>query len=646
MTTVPPRPRGPSRDECKGLQVDSQHFRLALPGGVSPIRDLVPLLFVSSAVVWALLWSRGEEHSALVQSVCAATAVIWVISRRSPESTSGSQRGHIRAAMWVIAGAVLLRLLLLHFLPPPNQTGFEELQTGGIAYRISRDHVLPLEFRFTNLAASAGFLLGGERLRALRAPFVVFGLMTLALLVATLRRLGAGWPATVATSLIAASLRWLVIANVADELFASVWIAAAIAWCLVLAEEKPDESERWAALAGMFSGMLMFEYTSYRVFILLATAWLTFRLFHPGPNLTKPRLPALASFLVAAAAVSAPMLADILHHPNDTIFFEAFRRHGGERTSVLSAAALEHIRDYAKALAGGLSPASLYLTQPDEPAIPPLVGILFMGALLSAATCRKQRILQAFAATTALAVLAAALTANNVEPGRLSPLLFLILVLLGVFFDRLGRAPEMVLAAIRASRSRGLSIRSPRWPGDLAGATSTGSAPTSGWPRLLSWSFVVPIAVVVSGLNTASIIKMASDKAVLGQYCSDDYATAYWLGREAHQGQDIVLITPDSGGGWLTDTDMIWLYGPKHVAIHGYGTWPPPDVIPAGALVVLGVRGRSLSNVELGQMGRLAALLGAPEALRLHDNAAQNRSVAIFEVPTARPGGRDSAKRP
>ena len=589
------------------------------------------LLLVVTAIAVADRWEQHPDRAIAVQAVCLAAAVIWAASRACPRSAAPQRRDERIAILILLCVAVLLRLVLLRWLPPTNQTGFEELQTGGIAHKMLATGNLPLEFRFTNLFATLGFFLGGETVGALRAPFVALGVVALAVLVLTLRDLGVGWSATIVTCLTAATLRWLVIGTVADELFASLWIAGAIVWCLVRSERHLDQSARWAALTGILSGMLMFEYTSYRVMILLSGAWFLWRALQTSSGHRRTRVQAFVAFVVAFAAMSAPMLVDVVHHPGSTVFFEAFRRHGGERGEMLSPNALDHVKQYTMALAGGLSSADQLLTPGGEPVVPPLIGLLVIGGAAVAAI-RRRPIVRALVATAVFTIVTASLSANNIAIGRMFPLLPLAMVMLGVSLQDGRRLLAAAWARVK--------------PG---GYSNAGSSP-SDWHAGHSWHrwkvevneplFDPPrvvfagLALTIVALNVAATQRMASNISVLLEYCNGDYATAYWIGKDARLGQTVVLVTPDTGQSWQTDNDAMWLYARKNVTIRGHGRWPQRETIPPGVLLVVGVRGRTLLDEELRPLEEIAKAAGVSAAIRLHENAAKHCSVASVELPS------------
>jgi len=379
----------------------------------------------------------------------------------------------------------------------------------------------------------------------------------------------------------------------------------------------------------------MFEYTSYRVMVVLAAVWFLWVSLRPAAGRRPPNLAPFMAFLVGCLATALPVFVDITHNQGDAIFFEAFRRHGAERREPLSAATIQHITRYGAALFGARSSAGPSLAPPGEPAVPPLAGFLFGAATVSAAFSRR-RLLRALAVTVVLTAVAAALTANNALPGRLSPLLVLLLVMVGALLDQGSRLGGSAWA--RWSPRFG---RHSHPPGEEVGrATSGRFAPMRpGTPELLLGPvpFVLgALAVVIVTLNALAVRRMANAREVIRDYCKDDYATAYWIGRLARLGQTVVVVTPDTGEGWLPKTDMNWLFASKNPTIRGFGSFPPAESLPDGALVVVGVRGRSLEDSEIRPLERLATALRVGR-VQLHENAAHSVSVASIELPPKGP---------
>ena len=123
-------------------------------------------------------------------------------------------------------------------------------------------------------------------------------------------------------------MRFLVIASgSADELFAGLPFLAAFLFGLIQSETSEKYQSFWAALAGAFAGILMFEYTSYRMTVGLGGAWLLWKCFFNGKAAKKTAGSAswfnLISFVISLILVALPTIVQTIREPNSSIFFEA-----------------------------------------------------------------------------------------------------------------------------------------------------------------------------------------------------------------------------------------------------------------------------------------------------------------------------------
>jgi len=574
---------------------------------VRRLSTLLPrrILFPGSLIYGLLLVTLHEygmsRRTIAVQLLCVAAALFWVMTRRAGDRRQIQRRwSSVALVLAFCALALGLRVYLLTFLPPSNQTGFEEMETGGLSYRILRTGMLPLEFRYTNCLGAIGFLFGGETLWALRAPFKLASCVALLLLMLCLRDLKVGWLPTGLIVVMAASLRWLVIGNVADELFAGLPLTAAVIVCVVRSEQSADRAPFWASLAGLFSGVLMYEYSSFRVMIVFAGGWYLWRTFTSlREERNVPRIRLLSSFSVPLLLVSLPLLVDVFLNPGKDPLFEAFRRHGGERSTPLAGQSLDYMKQYTLALAGRVVPTSLWLTRESDPIVPPVIGGLFGCAFLLGLVRPRQAIERGFALATVILIVTASVTANDLKVGRLLPAVLVLCVLSGLLLERLAQ-----------------------WLRALPG--HTGSA--------LELSLFVAGAFTVVAINSQGVRAMAVDPMSLQEYANDDYATAFHAAHVAAADQALLIWKPDTHGKPWELRGMQWLFAPKRLTVRVTGRLPAWQQIAAGTLVVVGVRNHDVPPSALEELRAVAKNTGSLSSFRQYRNAAGDRSVASICV--------------
>ncbi len=554
------------------------------------------------------------ERTMAVQLLCLAAALLWVATRRSGVRRHARwQRGSVAVFLALAAMALGLRFYLLTFLPPSNQTGFEEMETGRLSWAILRTGVLPLEFRYTTCLGALGFRLGGVTLEALRAPFELTAGFVPVLLILCLRDLRVGWLPTGLVVITAASLRWLVIGSVADELFSGLPLVAAVVFCIVRSERSAEGAPGWASLAGLISGLLMYEYPSFRVTIGFAWAWYLWKGVEASRGgRSGPARRLLSSFSVPLLLVSLPLLVEVALNPEREPFFEAFRRHGGERPALLAAQSLEHVIQYASALAGRVVPTTLWLTRLNEPVVPPMIGGLFLAAFLLSMVRPRHPVERGLVLTIFALVVSASLTANDLKVGRLLPAVFPLLVMSGLLLERLTRWLRRMGSARKTPEEKPIRPRL-RGPATELVLFSAGA-----------------LSIVLS--NVRGVREMAVDPFSLQEFANDDYATACSVAHAAREGQSVLICKPDTRGQRWELGDMRWVFASKRLQARVSGRLPDRESIAAGTLVLVGVRGRALPAEGLEELRTLAERTGSLSSLRRYRNAAGNLSAASICV--------------
>jgi hypothetical protein len=528
----------------------------------------------------------GQIVSTLATLVIAALAINWTSNRKPAEGQPDSY-GWIRPInlAWLgLLAIIVLQALLVTHLPYESQTGFEELQTGGIAYRILNQGQLDIEFRFTNLIAALGFATGGYTLDAMRTPFRFAGAVSLCLAALTLRRLQIRWLPTLAAVLILGTLRMLVIGSgTADELFAGVLFLLGLIYCVACFETSTEQPLFWSCAVGCMAGMLLFEYTSYRAGILFAFGWIILRAIWPAPAHT-PRTIRYAPvfFLLAMLAFAAPTIIQTVINPNDSIMLEGFRRHSAERPPLPEYIPqfMNGLQQYSLAVIGLPSEANgLLYALNKEPLMPIPVGILLVIGL-TAGLLRPARSLGRGLAVTIIAmVLIVALSTNNLNIGRLTPAIVLLILLSGLALHSLIEGIDMrILAWLHTS-----------------GARKQRAKQKSGTQRrnVILMLIAQPIQITVCGLclficfaNIAAIDRFAKSVQLRREYSNDAYVTCREAGRLARPNQTVVLYFVEVPGG-CTGPDTVWLIPPQ-IVMQSVTQLPTLGEILPNSLVAIG----------------------------------------------------------
>jgi hypothetical protein len=234
-------------------------------------------------------------------------------------------RGDGLAWLSIAVVAVIYRVWRFADYPPAGMLGFEEFQTGGLAYDVLRDWwAVPIEFPLTNLLPAVSFRIFGLSVNALRFPFLVSSSLAPLFLYAALRRVIAP-PAAWGAALLLAANRWAACAaRFADEIFFAIVVVAAAAWLFVRALQEEDHVSVWAF--ALVSGDLFYAYTGYRVMPVIALAGAVG--FAWGRRATLPA--GTFGRFVLLAAVWAVILspgAVIGEMSGTPLFFEALQRH-------------------------------------------------------------------------------------------------------------------------------------------------------------------------------------------------------------------------------------------------------------------------------------------------------------------------------
>jgi hypothetical protein len=605
--------------------------------------------------IYAYKNSDSGESTIFVQEVCFFLALMWLLINSKKILLTLRQvdlsQFKFHPAWLLIFLAMVLRFYSYSIFPPENQTGFEEIQTGEIASNILATRFLPIEFRFTNLTAVLGLVMknGSEgALSALRSAFHITGLIGFILLILCLRSLKVDWIPILIISFIAATMRFLVIGSgVADELFASIPILTGLMFFMIKSDTGVNKPF-WLAAAGIFSGILMYEYTSYRVLVVLFGFWLLIKCIFNSKNIknysSSSAFLNLLSFLIPLYLISLPTVVQAIRYPDSSVFFEAFTRHGIERSSIFSQQFIFDLTNQFFGLTGQPAAVSAYYTPVGEPVILPAVGWLFGISFLFSLFFMGRGIPRLLAATVLLTVIGASFLANNLNIGRMAPTIPILLILSGIFLDwlyrnlykwlevfRLGREitlfiPTRILAEQNTSSelfNQDLLERKEYALGYYRKITVNLFKISHNATKVLAFLFFVFVISQVTLANLDSLNRMAKDPQVINEYINDDYSVCSFIGANSILSQRIYIYSPDGVDYCTANLADGWYYGNKQPEIqHLSGSLISTSMLIPGDMVIMASRNRALTSEEISQFIKLGTAADSLSSLQFSKNLA------------------------
>lgn len=663
FNSAPAEPEAESvgcKAEDKGQNLPVRTNSPLFPGKKNPFNSLrrdvrlylVGTLFAGGAGYYVYFQSSLEKFTVFSHGISLLLAFIWLILVHDNIPAAWSRINwreiRIHPAWAIVFFALMLRYYSYSIFPPLDQTGFEELEAGEIANNYLVTGSIPIGFRFTTLLAAIGLSSDSAlRLFALRFPFQVLGVVSLVLLVLSLRSLKVSWAPTLLVAFIAATMRFLVIATaVADELFFGMSILTASLLFLIKSEGSKNNQPFWLSAAGAFSGILMYEYTSYRVFIIVTVFWLLWK-YVAGKDGNRSLAGFNAfSFLLPLALVALPMFAHTLRHPFASELSEAFVRHAAGRSTFLPDTGLYHLWHQARALTGWTAELSSFYTPVGEPLLLPPVGWLFGISLLYALFLAGRGFPKLLGINVLLTMAGASFFANNLNIGRMAPTFPMLLVLSGIFLEQtynkitrwmngIGYEKDIALVAPRFTWTRrNSSAESPLiWMNTI---DNPDPAPSYSRQVIINVKklggylinalallvFLALIAGVTLG-NIESLRRMSQNPLVINEYANDDYSVCAHIGRFATHGQRVFIYSPFGYALCSPKASERWYVGDKQLEVrHISGEFILPASLSPGDMVVYGVSNAGLTGDEISKLADLATAAGSLDSLRFSENIA------------------------
>lgn len=266
---------------------------------------VVVTLLWASVVLEFGLGGRSLHDTFIIASALALTAALLV--PRQP-STLPLTRSDLALVALLSAVGLLARVLYFDIYPPATGQLWEEAQLAKIAVDSIRHGSLDSYFPIPNLLAESAYRLFDVSLTTLRLPFLAAGIAAVPVFFFAARALGVATIAyAAATALFACSAYLAASSRIAFEPQSPMLtMCAALAACLAAARQ-PDAGRM--AQAGFFSGLLMIEYTCYKIYPPLLFTMLVHAIaIHPVRIPIAVALARLGVFAAFAVAAMAPIL--------------------------------------------------------------------------------------------------------------------------------------------------------------------------------------------------------------------------------------------------------------------------------------------------------------------------------------------------
>ncbi len=419
------------------------------------------------AVLWLQLagWLSYREAFTVNLLLLAALALAMALldgSLRRPRPLLRSRRQLALFAL-LVAGGLVMRTACWTRYPPADGQLWEEAQMATLAQDSLLHHGLDSFFPLPDLIAESGIAVVGSSLTAVRIPFLLLGIASVALFFAAARlALRDFFAAFFAGGLFAASAMLAGSSRIALETMSPIFTV-----CLALAAVFYARGARGAgtgAIAGIASGLLLTEYDAYRIVPVFLFLFLLAAAFQDcprplpvetGAEFHWRRFAPLLTFGLFTAAVIIPQSLVDPEHP---LFWltDAYARHGhalAEQHAALSwFALLAEQAGKVRTTAG-----FLFLQGNSNDVLPETMGVLelFTGvaatlALLYCGLRARHDALKLFliASVTSIVVLGGILVGNPARY-RMLPAVPLALLATGVpVDDLLGRLGSRRRAAI------------------------------------------------------------------------------------------------------------------------------------------------------------------------------------------------------
>ncbi len=568
----------------------------------------------------------------------------------SQDARKNEDQYQIHPGWLLVLLAIILRVLAYQFLPPPNQTGFEEVEQGANAFQIINNHFLQVEFRFTNILATLGMASGlGYSLETLRLPFKAMGIIGLIFIVLTLRKLKISWVPILILTFITATLRIFVIfSGTAFELFAGIPMVTIFLYLIIRAEDETSQERGiWYGLAGLTAGILMFEFVAYRILPFLFFCWLVFYAIRKSSSAqSEPRDKRwfyLLLFIIPLYLVALPTFAQTVTNPAGSTFLEAYFRHRGERPAIIAPNAIFLLQNLIQGSFGFPSAESALTSIPLDPIVLPVVGWLFSISLVYNLVFPISKFSRPLAISVILTILLGGLFANDFRIGRMGPNFPVMTILAGFMLNELYLKLQNWIRWL-ATRRQIFTVILPEnqpllleRPHNASGEDSTDQEMNDADAsqrviidvtrmvhrsiQIIAHLVIISAVLAVVVANFQSIYQMSRDPGSLNEYANDDYFVCSFIGSVAKAGQRVVIVSFDHGGFCSDNPAAGWYFQDKKpIVIHAEDQASAVNSLMPGDLLAFATRNRPFTKEETDQFIKIATDLNSITSIQFGKN--------------------------
>ncbi len=532
-----------SRGPARALRPDRRSFVL--------IFAALSLALTAAAAVEQ--WRRpGDVLRVLVRivlpSVLAGGAAAALAERRRASYPVAPHDVLPRTAVFalsiiVVAGGATIRIWGFADFPPPEGTGYEEQEIGGVAGEILRVGHQPPEHWLPAWAVTAGFRVFGASIPSMRAPFVLVSALSPLLLLLAARHVASREVALFVTALWAVAWWPILAGRIADEIFFTAPLQLLALALLFRARDAGSPLAGWGA--GLICGLFLTEYTAYHAFPLIvpagvgiaaASTILRSRRAAPGRSVRdaarevlRPHAATAGAYFLAFASLALP-LASSAARARSLYFAEGVVRHMTPASAVLKRPWPEYceilvlrVRNlWAATHRWGCGEDSPWLNPGRAPMVDGITCIAIgagLALLTASATRRRHGLILSLVAIPAIVFLTVPQNENFMRYFVILPLAFL------------GAAAGLDVAWRRSSRRVRVALL-------VAGTATIAVAAPTNIHRAL---FVVP-----------------RNSEVTNSYRNQDVVLASWVGARETASRTVFLT--DLRGSEFPDVDVLrWL---------------------------------------------------------------------------------------